>query len=310
MINIYKTTGSELAAIDDPAKNTWIHMTDPSAAEIHQLAEAIDVDADILRFPLGPESISNVKKEDDVLRILIRIPYHRGEQANIPYVTVPLGIAVTRNRVVTVCRQDLDIFRDLDETHRADLSTEKPYRLVLHMLWSIANAYLRFLNDINETVDKLEDELHRALQNREVLEILRYQKSLVYFRTGLEINELMLERLQRAEWMTLERNDAELLDDAVTENQEARKMVEISSDLLSQMMDAFASIISNNLNVILKFLASITIILIIPQIIGTFFGMNLGLPMEDHPYAFSIVVGVSVLATLIVTWIFWKKNWL
>jgi len=143
-----------------------------------------------------------------------------------------------------------------------------------------------------------------------VLQLLRYQKSLVYFTTALRANETMLERLQRGEFLKMERRDADLLDDVFTENRQAIVMIEIARDILSQMMDAFASIISNNLNVVMKFLAAVTIILVVPTIIGTFYGMNIRLPLENHPSAFPVLVGLSILSALIVGLIFWKKNWL
>jgi len=310
MMTIYKTAGTELETVDRPSKGSWVNLVDPSVDELKKTAQDLDVNPEILIFSLGQEAISSVKKVDDGLRILIRIPYRQPADANVPYITLPLGIVVTKDLVITVCRKEVDLFRDLDDVHREDLATDKPRRFVLHMLWSISNAYLRYLNEIYDSVDRLEEQLVRALQNREVLELLRYQKSLVYFMTGLEINGLMLDRLQRADLLELKPADADLMDDVVTENQEARKMVEIANNILSQMMDAFASIISNNLNVVMKFLASITVILIIPQIVGTFYGMNVGLPIEDHPMAFLGMVGLSFLAAAVVGLIFWKKKWL
>jgi magnesium transporter len=274
------------------------------------VAQDLSLDLKLLRFPLDRESISRAEKVDGCLRIIVRIPHHQRASANIPYVTLPLGILVTDDWVLTICRREQDLLRDLDDPHRANLFTDKPHRFVLHMLWSIASSYLRYLNDINQAVDRLEEQLQRALQNREVLALLRYQKSLVFFTTALEINELMLERLERAELLELEPADADLLDDVITENQEARKMAEIASDILSQMMDAFASIISNNLNVVMKFLASVTVVLIVPQIIGTFYGMNVGLPIGDHPFAFFVMVGLSIVTAAVVGFIFRKKNWL
>jgi magnesium transporter len=240
----------------------------------------------------------------------VRIPHQQQADASIPYVTLPLGIVVADDWVITICRQKHDLLHDLDDLHWADLSTGKPHRFVLHMLWSIARSYLHYLNDINQAVDLLEDRLQRALQNREVLALLRFQKSLVYFTTVLETTELMLERLQRAEMLKLQPADADLLDDVRTEFQEARKMAEIASDILSQMMDAFASIISNNLSVVMKFLAAITVVLIAPQIIGTFYGMNVGLPIQEYPFAFFMIVGLSVAIAAIVGFLFWKRNWL
>jgi magnesium transporter len=310
MITIQKSTDTGLEIVDRPTKGCWINIVDPSAEEMQQVAQDLSLDPELLRFPLGREAISRVEKVDGALRILVRIPHHQRANANIPYVTLPLGILVTDDWVITICQREQDILQDLDDLNRTDLSTSKPHRFVLHVLWSIANSYLRYLGDINQAVDRLENQLQRALQNREVLALLRFQKSLVYFTTALEINELMLERLQRAALLELKPADADLLDDVITENQEARKMAEIASDILSQMMDAFASIISNNLNVVMKFLASITVVLIVPQIIGTFYGMNVGLPIGDHPFAFLVMVGLSVTISAMIGFIFWKKNWI
>jgi magnesium transporter len=310
MITIQRSTAQGMEVVENITSGCWINMVDPSAEEIKQVADDLKIEPELLRFPLARETISRADKVNGNVRILVRIPHHQRSSANLPYVTLSLGMLVTGDNVVTLSRREEDLLRDLDELHRESLSTDKPHLFVLHILWSIANSYTRYLADINQAVDRLEDQLQRALQNREVLALLRYQKSLVFFTTALEINELMLERLQRAELLELSPSDADLLDDVLTENQEARRMSEISSDILSQMMDAFASIISNNLNVVMKFLASITVILIVPQIIASFYGMNVGLPMSDHPFAFSWMVGVSLAAAAVIALIFWRKKWL
>jgi magnesium transporter len=217
---------------------------------------------------------------------------------------------LTDAAIITVCKLDHALLRNLNEERRGAFSTHKPRVFVLHFLWAIATGYLAHLSDISQAVDRLEDRLQRALQNRGVLELLRFQKSLVYFTTALQTNELMLERLQRAELLELESGDTDVLDDLVTENREAMLMAEIASNILSQTMDAFASIISNNLNVVMKFLASITVIAIIPQIIGSFYGMNVGLPIAEHPLAFGVMVSLSLVLSAIVAFIFWKKGWL
>jgi magnesium transporter len=310
MITIYRSNGQGLEEVERVTKGCWINMIDPSAGEIQQVAGDLEVEPELLKFPLARESISRAEKVEGGVRILVRIPHHQRARANLPYVTLPLGVLVTDGCVVTLCRREEDLLRDLDDIHREMLTTSKPQQFVLLLLWSIANSYIRYLGDINQDVDRLEDQLQRALQNREVLALLRFQKSLVFFTTALEINEMMLERLKRADLLELNPAGADLLDDVTTETQEARTMSQIASDILSQMMDAFASIISNNLNVVMKFLASITVILIIPQVIASFYGMNVGLPISDHPLAFYGMVSLSALLALIIGFIFWRKKWL
>ncbi len=314
MIKIYQSTDSGLEVVERPSQGCWIDVVDPSVEEARKVAEeaglAADVAKEFVLTALASESIPRAEKADGALCILVRIPHFQGDGARIPYVTLPLGIILTNDAIVTICKHDHDLLRNLDEERKSAFSTHNPRVFVLHFLWGIATCYLAHLSEINQAVDRLEDRLQHALQNREVLELLRYQKSLVYFTTALKTNELMLERLQRVELLGLKADDEDVLDDLVTENHEAMLMAEIASDILSQTMDAFASIISNNLNVVMKFLASITVVLIIPQIIGTFYGMNVGLPIREHPFAFSVLVGLSVVISAVVGFIFWRKKWL
>jgi magnesium transporter len=190
------------------------------------------------------------------------------------------------------------------------LSTAKRHRFVLHLPLHVAARYLACLRDINREVDALEDRLQRSLQNRELQELLKFQKSLVYFTTALKSNELMIERLQKTLFFQAYPEDQDLLDDVLTENRQAIEMTNIASNILSQMMDAFASIISNNLNSVMKLLASATIMLTVPTLIASFYGMNLDLPGETAPQAFAVVVGVSLALVVLTGFVFWKRDWL
>jgi magnesium transporter len=310
MIKIHKSTESGLEVVEHPTKGCWIDVIDPSLEEVRKLAQDTDLAPEFLTAALEPDEIPRAEKVESALFIVARIPHFQGVGARIPYITLPMVIILMDDRIITICKHEHDLLRDLDHERQSALSTHKPHLLVLHLLWNIANLYLHHLGEINKAVDRLEDRLQRSLQNREVLKLLRYQKSLVYFTTGLRTNMLMLERLERAKLLKLKPADEDQLDDVVTENHEAMKMAEIASDILSQTMDAFASIISNNLNVVMKFLASITVVLIIPQIIGTFYGMNVRLPLEEAPLAFYLLLGLSVVISAIIGFTFWKKDWL
>ncbi len=310
MITIHRRTAAGLETVDRPVKGCWIDVIDPTPAEVESLPQDWGLSPEFAAAALDLDEIPTIAKAEGALLIVVRIPHFQSATAAIPYVTLPLGIIVTEDWVITLCRQPHDLLRELPHEHATDLAAAKPARLVLQLLWRVANRYIHHLNEINRIVEGLEDRLQRSLQNREVLELLRYQKSLVHFTTALRANETMLERLQRSDYLALERKDESLLDDVFTENRQAIGMSEIASDILSQMMDAFASIISNNLNVVMKFLAAVTVILIVPTILSTFFGMNVRLPLADQPAAFWILVGLSVLLSLLVGWIFWKKNWL
>lgn len=310
MITIRRTTESDLETIERPMKGCWIDVTDPSPDEARNLAQDLSIPLRFVTAIFDLHEIPRIEKVDEALFILVRIPHSQTAAASVPYMTLPLGMIVTHEWVMTICRREHDLLRDLPPEHQSELSTAKPTRFVMHLLWNAANSYIHHLGEINEIVDQIEERLQQSLQNREVLELLHYQKSLVHLLTALRANELMLEWLQRSEFLEMERMDKVLLDSVFTENRQAIAASEIASDILSQMMDAFASIISNNLNVVMKLLTSAAVILVVPTIIGTFYGMNVHLPLEDNPSAFLILVGLSALTSFIIGSIFWKKGWL
>ena len=173
-----------------------------------------------------------------------------------------------------------------------------------------ASKYLLYLREINRTVDSLEDQLQMSMQNRELLGLLKYQKSLVYFTTALKANELMMERLHRSGFFRTYPEDEDLLEDVITENQQAIEMTNIASNILSSMMDAFASIISNNMNIVMKFLAAATIVIALPTLVASLFGMNVPVPMGDIPWAFPLIIVVSLVPVLIVIRVFVRRGWM
>lgn len=310
MITIYQSTDTGFATLEQPLQPCWVDVTNPTGEEIRQVPATFNFPLGFMTTSLHRDEISHIEKVENVLLIVVRIPHFQGIDPAIPYVTRPLGIIVTPQWVVTVSRYEHRLLHDLHPDHAADLNTAAPTRFILHLLWSVANAYMGRVNDINETVEGLEEQLQRSLQNREVLELLRYQKSLVHFITALRANEMMLERLHRSAFLEISIQDSDLLDEVFTENRQAIAMSEIAGDILSQMMDAFASIISNNLNVVMKFMASITVILVIPSLVGTFYGMNVPLPLAATPSIFWILIGFSTLGSFLVGFIFRWKNWL
>ena len=241
---------------------------------------------------------------------MLRVPLFNGKNADIPYTTIPLGIILTDQYLVTVCKQENSIMQDMVRGRARGLSTPKRHRFILRLLLLTATTYLNYLREITKTVDVLEDQLQLSTRNREVYELLKYQKSLTYFTTALKSNELMMERLERSSLFKTYPEDEDLLDDVLTENQQAIEMTNITSNILSSMMDAFASIISNNLNAVMKFLASITIIVSLPTLISSFYGMNVRLPFMDQPWAFVFTVVLAVVITVAVGLFFAKKDWL
>lgn len=309
LITILKNTETALETLDQVIPNCWLNVIDPTTDEIEFITR-LGIPQDFITYPLDIDERSRIEREDDgSLLIVVRIPYFQGSKMDVPYTTLPLGIIMTDKYLVTVCRRQNEVTQDFASGRMTKLSTTKRNRFILRVLLNTATKYLNYLREINRQVDITEDKLTASMRNNELLELLKFQKSLVYFTTALKTNELTLVRLQRYPYFKLYPDDEDLMEDVITENQQAIEMTNISSSILSGMMDAFASIISNNLNVVMKFLASVTIVLSLPTIVGSFFGMNVPVPMTDYPYAFPILIGISLFVSLVVVYLFIKRDW-
>ena len=307
MLTIYKTTEHGLEQLESMANGVWVKAVDPTPEEIQQLVNW-GIEADYINYSLDLDEMPRLERDDDYTFILIRIP-HRQPDNDIPYITIPLGIMIKGNMIVTICRYDKEMFKVLANGKYRLLKTGKRYRFALYIFLETATRYLTHLREINRMTEAIEDQLQQSTRNREVLELLKYQKSLTYFATALRSNEVMMERVQRTQIFNYYEEDQDLLEDVLTENQQAIQMTNIATELLAAMMDAFASIISNNLNGVMKALAAITIIINVPAVVAAFYGMNVRLPGEAHPLAFLMVFAIALSLTAIATFIFYKRDW-
>jgi magnesium transporter len=307
MLTIYKTTEQGLEQLEAMANGTWVKAVDPTLDEIEQLVNW-GVDHDYINYSLDLDEMPRIERDDDFTFILLRIP-HRQPDSDIPYITIPLGIMIRGNTIVTICRHDKDMFKVLADGKYRMMKTGKRYRFALYIFLETATRYLTHLREINRMTEAIEDQLQKSTRNREVLELLKYQKCLTYFATALRSNEVMMERVQRMQIFNYYEEDQELLEDVLTENQQAIQMTSIATEILSGMMDAFASIISNNLNGVMKALAALTIVVSLPATVAAFFGMNVKLPGEEQEFAFLIVFGIALSLTAIATYIFYKRDW-
>jgi magnesium transporter len=309
VITIYKRTEGGLEVLEQPVNNCWVNVVDPTPEEVQQVINW-GIPQNLITYPLDLDERSRTEREDDgTLLILLRIPYFQGLQADVPYISMPMGVITNSRMIVTICRVQNDIVQEFATGRMRGLETSKRNRFILRLLFATANRYLSYLREINKIVDTLEDRLQLSQQNRELLELLKYQKSLVYFTTALKSNELMMERLQRWQFFRMYAEDEDLLEDVITENQQAIEMVNISTNILSSTMDAFASIISNNLNGVMKFLASATIVVSLPTIVFAFFGMNVDLPFDGYNISYLLILGLSLLVTIPVVIAFIRRDW-
>lgn len=310
MLNVYKNTEQGLEEIEKAVDGSWVKAIDPTKDEMDQLTEW-GINFDLINYSLDVDEMPRMDRDEDedYIFILLRIPRFQGKSHDIPYTTIPVGIVIKSNMIATICKVDNDIFKTLHNGKYRLLRTAKRYRFALYVFLETAARYLSSLREINKITEAIEDQLQKSTRNREVMELLKYQKSLTYFATALISNEVMMERLQKTRMFNQYEEDQDLLEDVLTENQQAIQMVNIATDILSGMMDAFASIISNNLNGVMKALAAITIVINVPAVVAAFYGMNVTLPFGTHPLGFLFVIGIAVGLTTLAVFILAKRDW-
>lgn len=308
MLNIYKTIDNSLYEIDDFENGAWINLIDPTEDELHKVNQTLNVDMDFLRAPLDDEESSRIEMEDGHVFILVDIPMVEEDEGSYVYYTLPLGIVVLENNIVTICLKESYIIDQFKENRVKNFWTFKKNRFVLQILFRMATRYLLYLKQIDKMSNKIERQLHKSMKNKELIQLLDLEKSLVYFSTSLKANEIVMEKLLKLEFIKLYPEDQDLLEDVIIENKQAIEMANIYSNILSGMMDAFASVISNNLNIVMKFLASITIVMSIPTMIFSFYGMNVGLPLQNSPHAFLTIIGMTILFGGIAVFALAKKK--
>jgi magnesium transporter len=307
MLNIYKTTEQGLENIEMIANGAWVNVVDPTPEEIEKLINW-GMDMDYINYSLDQDEMARMERDEDYTFILLRIPIYQPE-SDVPYNTVPLGIMILGNKIITVCRYDSDIFKVLANGKYRLMKTGKRYRLALYIFLETSARYLNLLREINRATELVEDLLIKSTRNREVLELLKYQKSLTYFATALRSNEVMMERVQKTQLFNYYEEDQDLLEDVLTENQQAIQMTSIATEILSGMMDAFASIISNNVNSVMKLLTALTIVVSMPTIVSSFFGMNVSIPYANKPLAYVGILVLTVILTIGTIYIFVKRDW-
>ncbi len=293
-------------------KGNWINMVSPTEEEIAEVCKNVNIEENFIRYALDNEEKAriDIEDEDNTVLFIIDVPVRERERDSIIYSTMPIGIIFVRDDYfITVSLNKNQIIENL-ENKLKNIITYKKSRLLLQIFYSNAEMYLNLLKKINKETEIAEYILKNSMKNKELLKLLSLEKSLVYFTTSLKSNEVVMEKTMRGKIVKLYEEDEDLLEDSIIENKQAIEMSKIYSDILTGTMDAYASIVSNNLNGVMKFLTSITIILAIPTMLASYWGMNVKVPLENNPYAFYIILLVSVIIAIIVTLWLNKKNML
>lgn len=287
----------------------WVNLVSPTEQEISDLANKLQIPLEFIRDPLDEEERSRIEKDDDNVLIIVNIPLMSKDENDIPiYDTIPLGMIITNNCFITVCLKDNPIFHVFSQNKIKKFFTYKKTRFSLQFLYLMATSFLKYLKQISKKTDTIEKELHQSLKNKELFSLLNLEKSLVYFTTSLKSNNIVMQKMLKSNYLKMYEEDKELLEDVIIENQQAIEMAETHSTILSSMMDAFASVISNNLNIVMKFLTSITIIMTLPTMVASFYGMNVPIPFQDYPNAFLVAIIIAIILSGITAVIFWKKK--
>jgi magnesium transporter len=309
MITIFKTTKDGLMQTRKFEKGCWVNLTNPTKEELDRTTNELHIPLDFLTDPLDSEERARVEVDEKIALIVLRIPRFEGDTAEVHYTTLPIGIIFTQDLLITICSKETDILSEFTNNDVKKFSTKEKKRFMLQIFLRASLIYHKYLKEINKMTNTTEKELHKAMKNEELIKLLNIEKSLVFFTTSLKSNELMMERLQKLRYFQFSEEDKDLIEDVTIEYKQAIEMANVYSNILSGMMDAFASVISNNLNVILKFLTSVTIILMIPTLIASIYGMNVELPFQHSRDAFLITMVLSFVFSIIGVIIFWKRKW-
>ncbi len=311
MIQYYKNINQQTVAIEKPENGSWVNVVPPlKQEEFVELSEALDIPIDFLTDSLDIDERSRYEEDDNVKLIVIKTPTENNSfnESDAYYITIPICIILTHNQIVTVNSFDNPAIKKFLDTFR-HRHPDKRNLMVLKIFEKITQAYMSYLKEINQRRNAMEQKLYASNRNEELLELMRIQKSLVYFVTALKSNEMLLLKISRTKFLSLTEDEQELLEDLIVDISQGLEMANIYTNILSSTMDAFASIISNNLNNVMKRLTSITIILSLPILVTSIYGMNVDIPYQHSTHAFYIPVILSVVISVFIGWYFLKKKW-
>ncbi|NLV58233.1 MAG: magnesium transporter CorA family protein [Clostridiales bacterium] len=308
MKKIYLTVDDHLTEINTLEKGCWVHLQNPTREEIEGLNARFALDPTYLQAALDEEESARIERDGDQTLIIVDIPYVEAEDNGYSYSTIPMGIVMVDDVIITVSTRVTPLISDFTEERIRGFWTFKRTRFILQLLNRNATRFLAYLKQIDKSSMLVQERLHKSLRNQELLQMMKLEKSLVFFSTSLKGNEMVMEKMLRMEMLRKYPEDADLLDDVIVENKQAIEMCAIYRDIMSGTMDAFASIISNNLNIVMKILTSLTVVLAVPTIFASFWGMNVRVPFEDSNWGFFVVLGISIVAAVGAFIVLWRKK--
>ncbi|MCT1215363.1 magnesium transporter CorA family protein [Latilactobacillus curvatus] len=295
--------------------NSWINVTDPSTEEIELLTKKLHIPSDFIYYSLDADESARAEHDPDynATLIIFNIPIlEKDPQKSDKYLykTSPLGIIVTDSTVLTINKTPVTFLQSFVDGQIKGFNPQNHRRSVLQILFRISSIYLQYLRDINRSREQIETRLQSSLRNEELFDLMTIQRGLVYFMMSLKTDKMVLASLMRTNMLDLNEDEIELLDDIQIENQQAIEMAEISNTIINETADTYSSIINNNMNSVMKFLASYSIILTIPGLVFSFYGMNVDLPLSHSKTSWLITLFISLIISGVLVYRFWRKRYI
>lgn len=311
MIQYNKTIDGRLTEQNTAGDGVWVHLVNPTRDELEKVCCETGAQLDLLQAALDEEETPRLEREDDQALILVDIPVVEPEGTSFMYNTIPLGILLLDRMVITVCLEETTIIDDFLENRVRSFDTCKKTRFILQLLFKSSTKFLQYLRQIDKATTQVENALRKNMRNSELMGMLKLEKSLVFFSTSLKSNEAVLEKLLKPGMIKQYPEDTDLLEDVIIENKQAMEMSAIYRDILNGTMSAFASMISNSLNNVMKFLTAVTIIIAVPTLIASLWGMNVDVPFENSGLiGFWALAGFSLVGAGLTMYILWRRKML
>ncbi len=310
MLKIYNTNmeTNKLEEIEEFKKGSWINLVNPSESDIKRVCTEIKIEEDFIRYPLDYEEQPRIDIDDECMLFVIDVPIIEDIKDDTTYTTMPLGVIIVRDDfLITVTLKKNKIIDAFEKGKVKNFYTYKKTRFLLQILYLNSACYLDNLKKINKEQEATVFLLQQSMKNRDLIQLLNLQNSLIYITTSLKSNEIVMEKTLRGKIIKMYEEDEDILEDAIIENRQAIEMSKTYSDILTSTMDAYSSIISNNLNGVMKFLTSLTILISVPTLIASIWGMNVDLPFARSQHGFIILMIISV-AVALIAFIWLKKK--
>lgn len=311
MIDIYITDMNtrKLKKIEKPVKGCWINMVAPTDNEIRRISRGVRIKEHLLRYPLDIAEKAHIDVEDDSILIVVDSPSTYIKDNRKMYTTMPLGMIIVRDEIlITVSQVKINSVDNVLKENKLLVETDKKSRFTFQILYNIAQDYIRYLTYINKDLDEFENHMLKTMNNKELIKVMNFEKTMVYFNASVKGNQVVLEKLNKGKIIPLYEDDEDILDDTLIENRQAIEMIQTYSEILNGIVEMFGTIVSNNLNTVMKWLTSITLIISIPTMISSFLGMNVDFPFNTSTIGFYGIIAISIIVTLIITCILRKKD--